>query len=152
MTQQNLLLVVDLFLSNFGHFPGISDAITIRAIVLSRYRHFHRFLIIEENRTQLTGGAEQGGVLQSMKLTFPGFYFQTAPLMTLRYSNNCTFGQIWWKKFTWHSWDSAVAATSDPLWSHIIRQEIIFWITKPFLLLKFITFETIYSLNSENIS
>lgn len=59
MTQQNLLLVVDLFLSNFGHFLGISDAITIRAIVLSRYRHFHRFLIIEENRTQLTGGAEQ---------------------------------------------------------------------------------------------
>lgn len=65
---------VDLFLSNFGYFPGTSDAIAIRVIVLSRDRHSHQFskqkkgaafLIIEENRAQLSGGAERGGVLLS---------------------------------------------------------------------------------------
>lgn len=72
MTQQNQVLHVDLFLSNFGHFPGTNEAIAIWVIVLSRYRHFQQFstrnkeaafMIIEEKRAQLAGGAERDGVL-----------------------------------------------------------------------------------------
>lgn len=72
MTKQNQVLHVDLFLSNFGHFPGTSEAIAIWVIVLSRYGHFQQFstrtkeaafMVIEEKRAQLAGGAERGGVL-----------------------------------------------------------------------------------------
>lgn len=65
MTQQNLVLLVDLLLSNFGHLPGTSDAIAIGVIVLPRYQHVHRFstrsneaacAMMEESRAHLTAG------------------------------------------------------------------------------------------------
>lgn len=66
MTHQNLVLLVDLLLSNFGHLPGTSDAIAIGVIALPRYQRVHRFsarnneaafVMMEESRAQLTAGA-----------------------------------------------------------------------------------------------
>lgn len=60
MTQQNLVLLVDVLLSNFGHLPGTSDAIAIGVIVLPRYQHVHRGFNAEQRGGVCDDGGEPG--------------------------------------------------------------------------------------------